>query len=108
MTDLSPDHPLLLQGRRHARDVIASAERIGRLAGDPERASVLSTAAQLVLSAAMVDGEDPQDVYAALINTLVWAVCRLPKDDRLGVLGAVVKEAVEKIEAHVEVGEVVN
>ena len=104
----NPDHPLLLQGRRHARDVIASGDRIGRLAGDTSRASCLSTGLQLVMSAAMVDGEDPQDVYAALINTVAWAVCRLPKDDRIGVLSAMVKEAAEKIEAHVEVGEVVN
>lgn len=92
---LGPDHPFLLQGRRHARDVIESAARIGRATGDEQVTAVVSTSLQLVLSAALVDGVDPHEAYSGLAGAIAWAVCRLPEEGRAGVLQAIVAEVVK-------------
>lgn len=93
----TPEHPLYPRGRRQARDVITTAEAIGRRAGDEARASALSMALQLILSAALVDGDAPHDAYEALIFAVAWAVCRLPRDDRPGVLAAIVGEIASRV-----------
>lgn len=96
----NPDHPLLIQGRRHARDVTESAARIVRLSQDSksaEASATLSTALQLVLSAALVDGFDPHEAYTGLAGALAWAVGRLPPEDRQGVLTSIVASVVDQM-----------
>jgi hypothetical protein len=91
MIDLDPNHPALIQGRRHSREVMEAAARAVRQAQEAktaDAASTLSTALQMVISSALVDGFAPREAYAALAGALAWAVCRLPSDERLGVRGA--------------------
>lgn len=101
MTDLDPNHPAMIQGRRHCRDVLGSAARVVRIANDARKAdatSTLSTALQLMLTTALVDEFDPQEVYGALSGALAWAVLRLPAEDQVGVLTAMTAEVVSRME----------
>lgn len=83
MTDLSdPNHPLLIQGRRHAREALFSAERFNRLAGVKGKAATVSVALQFQIGVAMTDGADAGDVYDGLAGALIWAINKLPAEDR--------------------------
>lgn len=100
MTDLDPNHPFLIAGRRHARDVIEDGARIVRLVGETktaDAAATLSTALQLTVSAALVDGYEPREAYEAASGFLAWMIGRLPPQDRQGVLAAMVKSVVDQI-----------
>ena len=100
MTDIDPDHPLMLQGRRHSRDVMESAARLVRLATDSktaDAAATLSTALQLMTTCALVDGFETHTVYDAVAGLLSWSVRRLPPEQRKEVLAAMVKGAVDQI-----------
>lgn len=98
---LEPDHPALIQGRRHSRDVLESAARVVRVSGETKTAdamSTLSTALQLVATAALVDGFDPQEVYGASAAFLAWLIARLPPQDHVGVLAAMTNEVVNRVQ----------
>jgi len=101
MIELDPNHPALLQGRRHSRDVLASAARVVNAAQETKRsadaASTVSTGLQLVVSTALVDGFDPQEVYGGAAGLLAWLVCRLRPEDQLGVLMAMTAEVVDRM-----------
>lgn len=100
MNTLEDNHPALLTGRRHARDVLASASRVVKAttgAKTSDQASVLSTALQLVTSAALVDEFDPHEAYEASSAYLAWLICRLPREDQLGVLTAMTTQVVERV-----------
>ena len=108
MSGLDPNHPSLITGRRHARDVLEDGARIVRMAGATKKAdavSSLSTAHQLMVSAALVDGYEPHECYEAASAFLAWLVMRLPPEQRLGVLTAMTTEIVGRIQL-AEAGEV--
>jgi hypothetical protein len=100
MMQIAPDHPAAVQGRRHSRDVLASAARVVKVAAETRQAdaaSTLATALQLVLTTALVDGFDAQEVYGALAGAVAFAVMRLPEDQRFGVLTAMTTEVVDRM-----------
>ena len=97
---IEPDHPLLVRGRRHARDVIEDAARVVRHTHSTEQAdacATLSTALQLTITAALTDGFDPQEAYTAVSGLVAWSLLRLPAENRTGVLSALVKSVVDQI-----------
>lgn len=94
-------------GRAHCRDVLRSASKVVKADAETKTAdavSTLSTALQLTVSTALVDGYDPHEAYDAAGGFLAWLVCRLPAQDRLGVLTALTTEVVNRIKL-VEAGE---
>jgi hypothetical protein len=98
---LDPNHPSLLTGRRHGRELIEAAARVVRVAGETKTApavETLSTALQLTVSAALVDGFEPHEAYEAASAFLAWLVCRLPEKDQLGVLTAMTSEVVQRVQ----------
>lgn len=101
MTEMDPNHPSLITGRRHGRELIEAGARVVRVAAGSKKAdavSSLSTAQQLIISAALVDGYQPHECYEAASAFLAWLVMRLPKDKRLGVLTAMTSEIVNRIQ----------
>lgn len=100
MIELDPNHPFLQRGRRHGRDVLESAARVVKAAAETSTAdatSTLSTALQLLVSTALVDGFDAHEVYAAATSFMAWMVCRLPETDRVGVLTAITSDVVDRV-----------
>ena len=89
------DHPFVLQGRRHARELLMSTHRLGAMTGDKEPKSTISFAMQIVLWTAISDGVEPVEVYNALIGAMIWAICRAPEEQRQGLLTEIVKNVVE-------------
>lgn len=95
-------NPLMTKGRADARETMATAARLVRKAGDTktaDAADTLSTALQLVLTTALVDGYEPKEVYQALCGAVSWSVMRLEADDRLGVLTAITSGVIDQMKA---------
>lgn len=100
MIEIDPNHPSLLTGRRHSRDVLESAARVVKASAGTKTAdavSTLSTALQLATSTALVDGYEPHEVYEASAAFMAWLVNRLPEADQLGVLTALTTEIVQRV-----------
>jgi hypothetical protein len=94
------DHPAAIRGRRDARELLEAAARVVRVTSGQRQAGAadtLSTALQLVMTTALVDGFNAQEVYGALAGALAWGVMRLPPTERQGVLAAMVTEVVGRI-----------
>lgn len=98
LAEFTPDHPLLVQGRRHAREAIYSAERFGRQNGGADKASTVSVALQFVMSAALVDGTDPALAYGGLAGCVAWALNKVPMEDRPIVLQGLLQAIAERVE----------
>lgn len=93
-----PNDPLLVQGRRRARDLIRTARKIAAAAGDRSEAGALAAGLQLVIAGEMENGGDPRDAYRALIQTISWAVGRLPPSQQRNMFNTMFGEAAQQIE----------
>lgn len=98
LADVTSESPLLIQGRRHAREAIYSAERYGLKNGSGDKASTVSLALQFVMSAAMVDGTDPAFTYGGLAGAVAWALNKLPMEDRPVVLQGLLQAIADRVE----------
>jgi hypothetical protein len=92
-----PNHPMLLQGRRHAREALYSASRFARIANLHGKSPVTSLAVQMVVGCALLDGDDAGDVFGGLGAAVAALINRLPPQDRETVLAGVVQTIAELI-----------
>jgi hypothetical protein len=80
---ITPDHPFYKQGRRAATEVLAAAERLGRMCGDDRASSRMSLAIQIVIGCEMSRREgaparDLNDAANALASSIGWMLGKIP------------------------------
>ena len=98
---IDPNHHLVMQGRRHFREVINSGGRIAKRLQDPSQDGALSVALQLALQTMAADEYTPSAVLNAVMQATVLAVCTYAPDAdaRMVLLGEMIKDTVSRIQA---------
>lgn len=94
-----PDDPILVQGRRRAKDVLRTARRITAVLGDTSKPAEVSAAIQLIIAQTMEEGGESRDAYRGLTKAIVSTLSAFPAEHRRAMFNAMFGEAAQQIEA---------
>ncbi len=97
---IGPNHAVVLQGRRHFREVLSSGSRMAARSGDKSEAGAAAAALQIAISTFVADEFQPVPVLNAFAQTFATLICTYAPvhQQRLGVLSELVKMIVERID----------